>query len=113
MTYMGKESTKEWKYVCVSESLYCMPETQHCKSTIFQKNFFEMKFLPSIGNGKNLEFLSPYFHTKLKFSGSLNEYPLFTAIPTSPYCLTLNLFHSFYYLPSTYRHLSDSWTRES
>ena len=57
----------------------------------FKKNFFNK--ISAFRNGRNLEFWSPHFHTKLKFSRSLNEYPLLTAIPASPYCLTLNLFH--------------------
>ena len=27
ITYMGKESEKEWIYVCITESLCCTPET--------------------------------------------------------------------------------------
>ena len=35
ITYMGKESYKEWIYAYITESLCCTHElTQHCKSTI-------------------------------------------------------------------------------
>ena len=36
VTYIGKETKKEW--ICKTDSLYCVAETnpKHCKSTILQ-----------------------------------------------------------------------------
>ena len=36
MTYMGKESKRGDTCVCITDSLFCTPETQHCESNILQ-----------------------------------------------------------------------------
>ena len=38
---MGKEYLKV--DICITDSLCCIAEIQHCKSTVFQKNYLKNK----------------------------------------------------------------------